>query len=92
MARMDEKIKTYERQNMDEITKLKEGLEKIKTDRAEQVDQFKSRFRELRSSAKGIIRRVQLYDQHYDQLVSGFFAAIDRIDSLSHNQKANGQI
>jgi hypothetical protein len=83
MERMNEKIKIYEQNNMEELSKLRQGLDKIRTDRADQVVQFQARFRELRGSAKAIIKKVKQYDHNYDQLVTGFFTAIDRIETLN---------
>lgn len=75
-------MRIYEQLNVDELEKLKKSLDIIRVERSEQVIQFQARFRELKGSAKTIIKRIKQHDMDYERLVSGFFNAIEQVDCL----------
>lgn len=89
---MQDRVHSYESQQAVEMEKLQSGLLAIQSERAEQVSQFRSRFNELKSVTRGLIKRIKKNDEKYHTVMNLFFSSIASIQPIVADSETKRKI
>lgn len=82
VSALQRQVESHESAQGEHMARLREALATMHSEREVQVAAFRDAYREMRSTARAILRRIDEQDRQYDAVVTSFLDAISALGPI----------